>query len=257
MMLRRAALEKNLFKKLYFYLEGYKLQIFEKDECIKYTKNLVCSDLDKERLLQLNSKLDIEVIPNGVDLDYFNPSPKEDPKTLIFAGRLNAYTNSSAMVYFAKEIWPLLKKNIPDIKILIIGANPPNFIVNLSKHDSNFKVMGFVDDVRDYLNQATIYVCPIFDGGGTKLKILDALAMNKPIVANPIACEGINLIDSESVLFAHTQEDYLKNINKLLKDPELRRSISAKGRAVAEKEYSFQTIGLKLSNLYTKYCSNS
>ncbi|RKY81668.1 hypothetical protein DRQ11_15160 [candidate division KSB1 bacterium] len=192
-------------------------------------------------------------MPNGVDIEYFKPkNNKFEPKTLIFAGGMSWYPNRDAMLFFCKEIWPLLKKRWPDVKMTIIGRNPPKYISNLAQQDPNLTVTGFVDDVRPYLKNTHVYVCPIRDGGGTKLKILDALAMGKPIVAHPIAVEGIDVEVEKHILLAKKPSEFVQQIERLLDDIGLCHSLSKQGRELVVKKYNFKKIGKKLANLYQK-----
>ncbi len=251
MMLRRAEKESNLLRKMYLYQEGVKISAYEKQWCSDFDLNITCSRLDSERLLSQIPNLRVEEIPNGVDLEYFYPSNKErEEKSLIFAGGMNWYPNRDAMLFLADEIWPLLKKRIPDVKMTVIGMMPPERLIQLSKKDANFRATGYVDDVRPYIDKAAVYICPIRDGGGTRLKILDALAMAKPIVADPIACEGIDVIDGESVSFATTPQEYVEKIHALFNDVSIAARLGENGRRLIEQKYSFASIGRRLSSLY-------
>jgi len=253
MMFRRFIKEKNILKKIYFFQEAIKLKNYEKKICLKFDYNLTVSELDKKRLFKICPDIKIEVIPNGVDIEYFKPkNNKFEPKTLIFAGGMSWYPNRDAMLFFCKEIWPLLKKRWPDVKMTIIGRNPPKYISNLAQQDPNLTVTGFVDDVRPYLKNTHVYVCPIRDGGGTKLKILDALAMGKPIVAHPIAVEGIDVEVEKHILLAKKPSEFVQQIERLLDDIGLCHSLSKQGRELVVKKYNFKKIGKKLANLYQK-----
>jgi glycosyltransferase involved in cell wall biosynthesis len=132
----------------------------------------------------------------------------------------------------------------------IVGSSPPREAVELGRLDTQFEVTGYVEDVRPYIDRARIYVCPIFDGGGTKLKILDAMGMRKAIVATRVACEGINLEHGKSVLFADSAEEFLVAINTLMNEPELAAEIARNARAVAQNEYSYSSIGGRLAALF-------
>jgi len=112
-------------------------------------------------------------------------------------------------------------------------------------------VTGFVDDVRPYIEEASVYVCPIRDGGGTKLKILDALAMGKVIIAHPISCEGIDVVDGESILYASTAEEYVYQFERVMEDLILREKIEKGARRVVEEKYSFAAIGRDLASSYS------
>ena len=251
MMLRRAEQEKNLFLRLYYYQEGKKLLHYEKNICPQFDLHLTCSSLDSNHLAKIDSSLAITEIPNGVDINYFYPQlENETTKHLIFAGALNWYPNRDAMLFFAREIWPLLKKKIPDITMNVVGSSPPTELLDLASKDDYFKVHGFVDDVREYISRAAIYVCPIRDGGGTKLKILDAFSMGMATVAHPVACEGIDVSDGENVLLASSAEEFVYKIELLLTETDKRRSIGLKARNLAERKYDFTLIGEKLSDRY-------
>lgn len=252
MMLRRAKQEINILKKLYFYQEGWKLKKYEKRYCKRFDLNITCSKIDSQRLLEDTPELFIEDIPNGVDLEYFHPQGlKQVPHSIIFAGGMSWYPNVAAMKFFTLEVLPSLIKKIPDVQLNIIGRNPPQWLKELGNKSNNVTVTGFVDDVRPYLEQASVYICPINDGGGTKLKILDALAMGKAIVAHHIACEGIDVIEDENVCFAETPEDFEKKIIHLFNNDALRIKLGNKGSQLIKKQYSFESIGQKMNELYS------
>jgi glycosyltransferase involved in cell wall biosynthesis len=139
----------------------------------------------------------------------------------------------------------------------VIGQDPPEKLLDLARRDPSYRVHGFVDDVRNYIEEAGIYVCPIREGGGTRLKILDALAMRKPLVAHPLSCEGIDVKDGESVLFATHPAEFRDNILLLLGNKELRNKMGEAGRDLVCKKYSYASIGNKLSQLYLEVQKSS
>lgn len=258
MMIRRACNEKNILKKIYFSIEGKKLKKFEGRYCRIFSINITCSSLDSERLLLHAKNITCIDVPNGVDLDYFNRiSCQRAPHSLIFAGGLNWYPNYDAMKFFLEEIWPLLISEIPELTMTIIGASPPVWMLEMAKNSSNLRVLGFVDDVRPYLSEAQIYVCPIRDGGGTKLKVLDALAMQLPLVADPISCEGIAVVEGETVLYATSANDYLEKIKYLLRNKDSYEKLTLNGRALIESKYSFISLGKKLAAIYENQIKQS
>ncbi|HEY1890286.1 MAG TPA: glycosyltransferase family 4 protein [Steroidobacteraceae bacterium] len=247
MMLRRARIEKHPLKRVYFWQEGLRLQQYERRVCPQFDLNITCSHLDTERLIDLAPALNATEVPNGVDTDYFRPDGEpQHPLSLVFAGNLSWYPNAAAMHFFAESVWPALKKEIPGVTMDVIGASPSPRLLTLAARDKDFRVHGFVPDVRPYINRAALYVCPIMDGGGTKLKILDALAMAKPIVAHPVACEGIGVRDGHDVLFARESDDFVRTIVTLLGNPQTRQQLSVNARLLAESSYSHRVIGRKL-----------
>ena len=247
MMLRRARIERDPLKRLYYWQEGVRLARYERRVCPRFDLNITCSKLDTERLRVVAPDIAVAEIPNGVDTAYFKPDDQpEDPLNLVFAGNLSWYPNRAAMLFFAEKIWQTLRKEVKGVTMNVVGANPPARLVDLAAHDANFRVHGFVPDVRSYISRAALYVCPIMDGGGTKLKILDALAMGKAIVAHPIACEGIGVRDGQDVVFARDAAEFVLSIAALLRDPDRRRQLSRNARLLAESSYSYSVIGRSL-----------
>jgi len=254
MLYRRASKESNILKKAYFYQEGKRLERYEKLFCPQFTFNFTCSEIDTQRLLDISPSSKAHTIPNGVDTDYFKPdSSYTKSNRLIFAGTLSWYPNIEAVDFIASEIWPKIKSKFPETYLDIIGANPPGNIIELAKHDPQFNVHGFVDDIRPLLNEAKCYVCPIKDGGGTKLKIVDALSMGMAIVADEIACEGINVSDKKNVLFASSPQEYLTAIENVFTNSDKQQNLEQEARILAEKEYSYDMIGKQLADLFTQY----
>jgi len=251
LMLRRAEKEGNPIKKLYYLMEGKKLANYERSKCRLFQKNITVAEVDSEVLCRLVPGLDISEIPNGVDIDYFKPQGIPIRKNrLVFAGSLNWYPNVKAVEYLCSEIWPLLKRAVPGAGLLIVGRNPsPEFIKKYNAVDG-VEVLADVDDIRPYIEEAEVYVCPIRHSGGTKLKILDALAMEKAIVAHPVACEGIDVRHEKNVLLAETTEKFVEAIVKLLGDAELRVQLGKNGRQLVEEKYAYSFIGKKLNCLY-------
>ena len=253
MMLRRAEQENNIVKKLYYYQEGKKLLNYEKNVCRQFDLHVTCSKLDSQRLKKIVPELFIDEIPNGVDIEYFYPQYENELENqLVFAGGLNWYPNKDAMLFFSNKIWPIVKEKVPNVIMNVVGKSPSAELIELSRRDKQFKVHGFVDDVRTLLSQSSVYVCPICDGGGTKLKILDAFAMGKAMVAHAVACEGIAVTENQNVLFAKTAEEFAEKIQCLLNNNKLKTMLGNNARELVENSYSFREIGRKLSQDYEK-----
>lgn len=253
MMLRRAQIEGNPLKRLYYWQEGVRLAHYERHVCPRFDLNITCSSLDTERLRAVAPGVAVAEVPNGVDTAYFRVSDEpEHPLSLVFAGNLSWYPNKTAMLFFADRVWPALKERVAGVTMDVIGANPPARLSALAGRDANFRVHGFVPDVRAYIGRAALYVCPIMDGGGTKLKILDALAMGKAIVAHPIACEGIGVRDGHDVVFARDADEFVQNIAALLGNADRRRQLARNARLLAESVYSYSVIGRSLVNEFDR-----
>ncbi len=250
MMAHRAANEARRIPRLYWKLEARKLRAAERRYCPQFANNLAVSPEDAEVLRSISPGLPTAVVPNGVDTEFF--SPRKDPggHTLLFCGGLDWYPNAEAMAYFFGEIWPRLTSQLPDLRIIVVGRRPPQWLSELANQDSRIEVTGFVDDVRPYFRRATAYVCPIRIGGGTRLKILDALAMGMPLIGTTFACSGIAVRPESDVLIGDTSEDFTRQVLRVLGDDSLRSKLSACGRAVVCEKYSWSVIGNALMNAY-------
>jgi glycosyltransferase involved in cell wall biosynthesis len=250
MMFRRAQSATNVLARAYFLHEARTLRAYEQRTADDFAVHITCSTLDSERLRELAPRATAVEIPNGVDCDFFQSQDlSERPDSLIFVGTMNWYPNIDAMLFLLRDIWPDLKRQLPAVTLDIAGSNPPKSITELAALLDGVAVHGYVPDVRPMLDAAALFVCPIRDGGGTKLKILDALAMKKCVIAHPVACEGIEVTADENVVLASTAREFVDQILKLLPDEQRRRRIGAAGRALVETQYSYRAIGERFNDV--------
>ncbi len=252
MMQRRA---ENAKPPLSYFLKSQakKLRKLEDKVCKNIALNVTCSEFDA-KILDGREATKTTSIPNGVDLKYFSRTSSyvsKDTANLIFVGGLEWYPNKAAMLFFADHIWPTLREEVDHATMTVVGRGRVNALNRLADDDERFRVTGFVDDILPLMESADIYVCPIVDGGGTKLKVLDALAMGIPIVAHPIACEGIDVIDGKHVIFAESAKDFTAKIVLLNRNEALREELSVNGRKLIEEKYSYEVVGKKLLKTYS------
>lgn len=246
----RSRTEKNPIKSLYYKFEAARLLNSEIHYCQRSQLNLTCSEDDAEAMRTAIGGGRFISVPNGVDISYFYPSEsvKVSQKSIVIVGGLSWYPNREAVEYFMREIWPVIKSRIPGVRVDIIGRGPTTEMLKLAATDESFHVHGFVDDVREYLWRAQFYLCPIRTGGGTKLKILDALASGCCIIADPFACKGIDVVDGEDVVFAESPLDYVDAIQALLDRPENELRMREAGPQLIRDRYSYTSIGKQYSD---------
>jgi glycosyltransferase involved in cell wall biosynthesis len=251
---RRIAYEPNVLKRLYLRLEAKKLRRYESSVVGDFNSNLVVSSLDGQRLAEFCAGATTALVANGVDVDYFRLSDETaaEPGHLIMVSGMNWFPNLDAVLYMTETIWPILTKSTPGVRLTIVGARPPQRVLDLAAKDPRITVTGFVDDIRPYMDRAQVYLCPMRDGGGTRLKILDALSMGKPIVATTMALEGIDVVQEQDVLVGDTPEDFVNQVQRLIQDQSLRRRLSANGRAFVERHFSWEVIGKQLEGAFRK-----
>ena len=156
------------------------------------------------------------------------------------------------ILYFVTEVWPKIRASYSDAVLDVLGNNPPRELTIYAQRDMSVRVHGFVPDVRPYFQAATVAVCPIRDGGGTRVKILDNLAMGKPIVSTTIGVEGLDLTPERDLLIADSPSDFEAQISRVFSDDALRTRLSDHARMVAENRYSWATIVARLLDAYQR-----
>lgn len=193
----------------------------------------VVTTSEKEYLLNLNSKLDVRVIPNGVDTDFFAPSAANPlPNTLGFGGVMEYPPNRAAALYFAREVMPRVWRDCPDAVFNVIGRDP-SYEIRALANNSHIRVTGTVSDMRPHLAAQSVVVCPMQSAGGIKNKVLEALAMGKAVVATPEAIEGIDVRDGQELVVARDADGLAAVCLRLLNDETERRRLGETARAWA------------------------
>jgi glycosyltransferase involved in cell wall biosynthesis len=255
MMRRRIGLSRGLMRAVVA-REASLVGRMERRVAPRFARHLVCSRLDGERLRETAGEIEYTVIPNGVDTGFFRPTDdSEEPSTVIFSGRMNQFANEQSMLKFLRELWPALKDRVPGVRLVIAGMNPTKRLFAAAEGDESITITGFLDDVRPHLTRATVYLCPIIYGGGTRLKILDAMSMEKPIVATPIAAEGLDVTDGRDILLREFGPPFVEGIAQLLSSEELRRKLAEEARLTAVREYDWGAIAAKLEDVYGEVIS--
>ena len=196
-----------------------------------YGRVVVVSEADRTELLRHAPSLPVEVIPNGVDLAYFQPQPvMRDPSAVLFVGNYEYAPNLDAALLLARAIMPAVRARIPDAKLWLVGNGPPDELRALA--DELVIVYGRVDDVRPYLAQAAVFACPLRFGAGIKNKVLEALAMECPVVATPLSIDGIGVQSGHDVLLAQSHT-FAHTLGAALQDYDATGEIGQRGRRLA------------------------
>lgn len=229
-------------ERLYAWTQLAKLRRFEARACERASMCLTISDVDAERLRQLNLHIKTTVVPAGVDTDYYRPMPGlEEPNTIVFVGSMDWRPNVDAVLWFCDDILPRIERQIQHVKFYIVGKNPPQRIQQLAD-GGKMIVTGFVEEVREYVAKSSVFIVPLQVGSGMRLKMLQAMAMSKAIVSTSIGAEGIKVTNGRDVLLADTVDDFVQGTIKLLMDAELRHHIGNNARKLVERYYSWNTV---------------
>ena len=247
----------NPFYKFAYWTQQLAFQRYERVLSPKFDAVTCTSDIDAA-VFQGHCAADaIAIIPNGVDVTHFQPDfTTEAPAHLIYIGSMDWYPNEDAVAFFADDILPGIQSKVSDVQFSIVGGNPSARVQKLAARDGVI-VTGRVPEIKPYFAEATVFVVPLRIGSGTRLKILEALAMGKAIVSTSVGAEGLDLNDGEEIFIADAPEPFAEAVTRLLTDPALRRRIGENGRARVEKDYDWRSIGEKLYQRYTEIGSRA
>ncbi len=248
---RRAEKETSFPRRVYMRQQAAKLTRLEKEVCHQFDVNLTVSELDTQTLQARNPLAHCHVVENGTDTEFFHPfdTPFE-PNTLVFAGSLDWYPNISAMQFFAEEIWPQIRKELPEARLYLAGQKPDPWLLQWAAQESQVELVANPEDIRQWIARAALFICPIRDGGGSRLKILDAMAMGEPVISTTIGCEGLEVTNGENILIADAAPDFAGKVLQVLRDATLRSQIAVQGRALVERSYSWKVIVKRLERAY-------
>ena len=234
----------TLPSKIYWYLNYFKINRYEK-AYDKFDSCIVVNDKDK-KLLQRKLNVEITVVANGVDTNYFKNQNKDETKKLVFLGDMSTPPNNDAVKYFVEEIYPLILKR-HDIKLYIVGRNPSNYIKSLS--NDNIIVTGEVEDVRDYLGLNSIFVTPMISGTGIKNKILEAMSMELAVVSTSTGISGIDAVKNKEYLLADNAMTFAENVCELIEDDNLQSTIGENSRKMVIDKYSWIKASKKIDEI--------
>ena len=250
LMDRRARVETRPLAKSFLRREALKLAEYERSASAAYDVNILVSGVDEQALRDRVPDVHTAVVPNGVDVEYFTPAPAPQSRTLIYTGGMNMFANRDAVMHFVGDIWPLIKASAPDARFVAVGQDPPKELVSIAARDPHITVTGYVDDIRPFVRQSAVYVVPLRVGGGTRLKVLDAMAMGMPLVSTTIGCEGLDVTPGEHLVVADTPASFAAATLALLADPGHRAELGRAARALVERRYAWPVIGQQLVDVY-------
>lgn len=198
----------------------------------------VVSEADRAVLARNLPGLDVRVVPNGVDTGYFAPlgGPPEDP-SLVFEGSMGFRPNAEGLLAFCADTLPLIRQRVPGVRLVAVGKDPTPEVAALA--GPGVTITGFVDDVRPWVDRASLFICPLRRGAGIKNKILQAWAMEKAVVATPVSCGGLAVEPGVNIEIAATPEDFARVVCELLADPARRAALGRAGRATVAARYAW------------------
>ncbi len=239
---------------VYSLIQWQKLRRYERRVCRAADRVVAVSQADADALQRLVPGLDVIVVPNGVDTAYYRPDPTAEfplgpGSWLVFTGKMDFRPNVDAVAWFCAEILPRIVRRRPDARFAIVGKSPHRRVLRLAR-DPHVVVTGPVDDIRPYIAGAAVYVAPLRMGSGTRLKVLEAMAMGKAIVTTTVGCEGIGIRSGGEALVADLAQAFAEGVVDLLADEERRRGLGERARGLVEGRYEWGRIVGRLEEIY-------
>ena len=243
----------NLGRRLYAAANWRKLRREELGAYRDANGVYLCSNADERRLLDEAPGVRTAVIPNAADVEYYQPrttDPPPDGRTVVYFGLLSTIPNIDAVVHFVQDIWPRIAEADPAARFKIIGGRPPPSLLGLA--GPRVELTGFVPDLRPHLAAAAAVVVPLRLGGGTRLKIVEAMAMGKPIVSTALGAEGIEAVPGRDILIEDEPAGFAQAVVRLLAEPGLAARIGQSARQLAVNRYSWSEAARGLENFYRR-----
>ena len=248
---RHYQIQQNAVKKVYLYAQWLKMRAFEERMCRKFDAVIAVSADDRDQMRADYSLDTVFDVPTGVDTEFFKPTgvTERDPMNLVFTGSMDWLPNDDAIRYFTDDILPIIRRKVPNVSLTVVGRNPSPYLTELAKKDPSINVTGRVDDVRPYMEKAAAYVVPLRIGGGTRLKIYEAMAMEKPIVSTTVGAEGLPVQNETELLLADNAQSFAEAIVRLLKNPELSERIGTRAARTVRERFGWPRVATEFSQI--------
>lgn len=248
---RHYEVQSNPFKKAYLWGQWRKMRSFEKEMCRRFDCVIAVSAGDREQMRLEYSARAVFDVPTGVDTNFFRPGGREkvSANNLVFTGSMDWLPNEDAIRYFTEQIMPRVKQTVPDLTLTVVGRNPYPALLDLSKRDSSVIVTGRVDDVRPFMERAAVYVVPLRIGGGTRLKIYEAMAMEKAIVSTSIGAEGLPIRDGKEILLGDTPDSFAESVVRLIGDRALAQELGRQAAKTVREQFGWENVAERFGEI--------
>jgi glycosyltransferase involved in cell wall biosynthesis len=248
---RMSGAERRVSNKIKYFLTWFPMLRWEPKIASKFHKIIVASEVDRIILKVLQPGLDISVVPNGIDSRMCQPciNGGQREKNILIVGSMDYAPNVDAVMYFYREIFPVIREKMPECTLTIVGRKIPDDIQRL-KADAKVMVEANVKEVGPYYRKAIVSAVALRSGGGTRLKILESMAFGIPVVSTSIGCEGLEIKNGQDILIADTPAEFANRVLEVIRSPVLWDKISRNARKVVEEKYDWDQIAETLEGIY-------
>jgi sugar transferase (PEP-CTERM/EpsH1 system associated) len=248
---RISRVERNLLRKMRAWLHGQMMRRWEPRYAERFDCCITVSELDRQLLITTNPRLRVDVVNNGIDTKIYRPLVLEELKPiLLLVGSMSYAPNADSAVWFCEEMLPLIRSALGEVQVWIVGLSPPPEVIKLS--GNGVHVTGRVEDVLPYYSRSTVCVVPLRAGGGTRGKILEAMALGRPVVSTSIGCEGLDAVANRHLLVADDPQRFAEKTVRLLIDRELYQRIITEARKFVLARYDWDLAAKKLLDVYSE-----
>jgi glycosyltransferase involved in cell wall biosynthesis len=232
----------NPLIRAFFSIQAKRMFEYERAVCRQSAHVIAVSATDASRFREMFGISRVSSVPTGVDVDYFKPGLAADVPAadLVFVGSMDWLPNVEGILYFSREILPLIRQRKPDCTLAVVGRNPAREIVEMANGDSGVRVSGTVADIRPYFWNSSVSIVPLRVGGGTRLKILEAMAAGIPVVSTSIGAEGLPVSSGEDCYIADSPRDFADRCLELLGDSLLRSQVASAGLQLVSSRCSWE-----------------
>jgi glycosyltransferase involved in cell wall biosynthesis len=239
---RLAEVEGRGWRRFFLEIEWRKMRRYEARVCALARLTVAVSEVDRALLAALAPRARIRATPTGVDTRYFAPNGGPAAATgIVFTGSMDWFPNEDAILYFIEAMLPMIRREAPGTPVTVVGRNPTPRL-RAAAERAGLTLTGTVDDVRPYMAEAAVYMVPLRVGGGTRLKIFEALAMGKAVVSTAVGAEGLPLEHGRHFLQADAPADFARSVVELLRDPARRQVLGGAGRRLVVERYSWAQV---------------
>jgi sugar transferase (PEP-CTERM/EpsH1 system associated) len=248
---RHHEVQTNPIKKTYLYGQWRKMRSFEAAACRRFDHIVAVSREDRALMQREYGAADIDDVPTGVDTTFFRPrgTERRQPHNLVFTGSMDWLPNEDAIRYFTEQIMPLIKQQLPDVTLTVVGRNPYPALLGLGKRDASIIVTGRVEDVRPYMERAAAYVVPLRIGSGTRLKIYEAMAMEKPIVSTTVGAEGLPVRDGVELLLADSPSAFADAVVRVLSDEAFAERLGECSAKLVREQFGWDRVARRFGDI--------